>query len=346
MKKFLNESRGFLRQAISCWLWREWTTMGVAGASASEMRHVIDPEALLLFTGTAGRGDPRLFDEVLDWLTANGRLLNGPRLKRLLRAYEFSSGRVLAAICSVLPKKGCRLDWRMNQVESAPEEALFYGADARPLPDYGIRDPDFLALGFRRGQLDLRHYSQPPDPSRPACLWLTLRSLLGINCRVEILVYLLTRSCGYPSQIARETGYTQRNIQDVMVNMAASGQLLATRKRREVEYRLTSPLWKKLLLGAQKSPAWIQWPPVLRALEQVWLRLFDEKLEELSDSTLASELFLLVRKIRPHLECANLAHLLTPESKGLGDDYAATFIGDLTAILKHTGIVQDNPGDR
>ncbi|MEK7994210.1 MAG: hypothetical protein AAB403_10440, partial [Planctomycetota bacterium] len=123
------EYRDKLRLTRLRWLWREWTALGVAGTAAGEKRNVIDPEALLLFTGTVGRWDPRLFDEVVDWLSSNGRLINGPRLKRLLREYEFSSGRIIAAICSVLPKKGCRLDWKMEPAASGPEEALFHGAD-------------------------------------------------------------------------------------------------------------------------------------------------------------------------------------------------------------------------
>ena len=345
MNKPLTDYRDKLRQTLLRWLWREWTALGVAGASTIETRTVIDPEALLLFTGSVGRWDPRLFDEVLDWLLANGRLLNGPRLKRLLRDYEFSSGRVIAAVCSVLPTKGCRLDWKMEPAASVSEEALFHGADGRPLPDYGVRDPDFLAQGFRRGRLELRHYSKSPDPARPACLWLALRSLLGINCRVEIMLYLLTRPYGYPSQIARDTGYTQRNIQDVMVDMAASGQLRVTRKGREVQYRLASPLWKKLLLGTQGPPEWALWPAVLRALEVVWSRLFDEKFASLSESAQTGELFLLIQRIRPLLERADLAHLLTPESQGLGADYRATFIRDLDTILKRTGMAEGDKRD-
>jgi len=337
MSKHLKDYRDSLRQTLLEWLWREWTTLGVAGASPIETRHIIDPEALLLFTGTVGRWDPRLFDEVIDWLAINGQLLNGPRFKRMLHESEFSSGRVVAAIFSVLLGKGRRLDWKMATAVGM-EEALFYGSDDRPLPDYGTRDPDFLAQGFRRGRLELRHYSKQPDPARPACLWLALRSLLGINCRVEIMLYLLTSTCGYPSQIARDTGYTQRNIQDVMVDLAASGQLRATRKGREVQYRLASPLWKNLLLGAQEPAAWVLWPPVLRAFEEVWLRLCDEKFDALPDSAQASELFVLIQRIRPLLERADLAHLLTPQSQGLGTDYSATFIRDLDSVLKRTGI--------
>lgn len=346
MDQRLKEFRGRFRRTVLRWLWREWSALGVAGASAREMRNAIDPEALLLFTGTLGRSDPRLFDEVLDWLVANGRLLNGPRLKRLLREYEMESGKVVAAMCQVLVARGRRLDWKMPPAGSAPEEALFQGEDGRPLPDYGARDPDFLAQGFRRGRLELRRYAQPPDPANPACLWLTLRALFGISCRVEIMLYLVSRTSGHPSQIARDVGYAQRNVQDVMVNMAASGQLRATRKGREVEYRLASPLWHRLLLADRDSPNWMLWPALFRALEQVWLWFSAEKTESLAESALTSELFLLVRRIRPWLERADLAHGLTPGNQGIGTDYVATFIRDMDVLLAQAGMgLGDAKGD-
>lgn len=338
MDKRLKEFRSRFRRTTLRWLWREWSALGVAGATARETRNAIDPEALLLFTGTLGRSDPRLFDEVVDWLAAHGRLLNGPRLKRLLREYELESGQVVAAACQVLAARGRRLDWKMEPAGAAAEEPLFQDEEGRPLPDFGARDPDFLAQGFRRGRLELRQYSQPPDPANPACLWLTLRALFGISCRVEIMLYLVSRTSGHPSQIARDVGYTQRNVQDVMVNMAASGQLRATRKGREVEYRLASPLWHRLLLADQAPPKWLLWPAVFRALEQVWLWLSAEKTEALAGNVLASELFLLVRRIRPWLERADLAHGLAPESQGVGADYVAAFIRDMDLLLALAGM--------
>ena len=65
-------------------LWRQWSSLGVAGQSRGDDVWIIDPEALLLFTFTLGRHEPRLFDEVLDWLQANGRFINILRLKRIL----------------------------------------------------------------------------------------------------------------------------------------------------------------------------------------------------------------------------------------------------------------------
>ena len=350
MDKRLIEYRDRFRRTLLRWLWREWSALGVAGASEYETRNVIDPKALLLFTATLGRSDPRLFDEVLDWLVANGRLLNGPRLKRLLREYEMESGNVVAAMCGVLAARGRRLDWKMEPANAAPVEDLFQGEDGRPLPDYGERDPVFLAQGFRRGRLELRQFSQPPDPANPACLWLTLRALFGVSCRVEVMLYLVTRTSGHPSQIARDVGYTQRNVQDVMVSMAASGQLRATRKGREVEYRLASTLWHRLLLADQTPPIWMPWSAVFRALEQVWLWLSAQKCESLAENALTSELFLLVRRIRPWLERADLAHGLTPESQGVGADYVTTFIRDMDRVLAQAGLepgaVEDDPAPK
>lgn len=338
MSNHLKEYRDKLRQTLLQWLWREWTSLGVAGTGPVETRGMIDPEALLLFTCTVGRWDPRLFDEVIDWMFVNGSRLNGPRLKRMLRETGFSASRVVAATCAVLSRNGRRLDWKMTSAEPEPAEVLFFGKDFLPLPDYGRCDPDFLAQGFRRGKLELRNFSRQPDPVRPACLWLTLRSLLGITCRAEIMLYLLTNPSGYPSRIARDTGYTQRNIQDVMVDLAASGQLRQTRRGREVHYSLASPLWQKLLLGTNKPPKWMLWSAVLRALELVWLRLCDEKFQSLSNSAQSGELFMLIQRIRPLVERADMGHLLAPESRGLGPDYHATFANDLDAILRQAGI--------
>ena len=42
------------------------------------------PGAMLLFTLEMGRYEPRLFDEVLDWLVINGRWIDLQRLRGIL----------------------------------------------------------------------------------------------------------------------------------------------------------------------------------------------------------------------------------------------------------------------
>src|SRR5450759_709981 len=83
-------------------LWRQWSALGVAGQASGEDVWIIDPEALLLLTCTMGRHEPRLFDEVLDWLGENGRFINIMRLKRILSTEKFAGERTLAAVAACL----------------------------------------------------------------------------------------------------------------------------------------------------------------------------------------------------------------------------------------------------
>ncbi len=85
-------------------LWRQWSALGVAGQTSSAQHGILDPEGLLLLNCTAGPYDPRLFDEMLDWLQENGWLINVTRLKRILRTEKFAGERVLTAIAGLLGK--------------------------------------------------------------------------------------------------------------------------------------------------------------------------------------------------------------------------------------------------
>lgn len=59
--------------------------MGVFATARRADRWAADPEALLLFTLEVARADARLFDEVLDWLALNERLVSVQRLRNLYR---------------------------------------------------------------------------------------------------------------------------------------------------------------------------------------------------------------------------------------------------------------------
>ena len=110
-------------------LWRQWSALGVAGQAGGEDAWIIDPEALLLFTCTLGRHEPRLFDEALDWLSENGRFINVMRLKRILLREKFAGERVLAAVAGILAKGTEATKWKMlanSVVPSARRGDIFY----------------------------------------------------------------------------------------------------------------------------------------------------------------------------------------------------------------------------
>ncbi len=55
--------------------------MGVLASAPHRSPWAEDPEALIVFTLEIARDDPRLFDELLDWLLCNERLVSVRRLR-------------------------------------------------------------------------------------------------------------------------------------------------------------------------------------------------------------------------------------------------------------------------
>ncbi|MBW2184803.1 MAG: hypothetical protein JRF49_13220, partial [Deltaproteobacteria bacterium] len=75
----------FFLENILNFLWRQWSALGVAGGARTEDKWVIDPEALLVFSLEMARYEPRLFDEILDWLVVNGKWIDIQRLRGIIK---------------------------------------------------------------------------------------------------------------------------------------------------------------------------------------------------------------------------------------------------------------------
>src|SRR5438034_11282874 len=132
MNPSLTGFREKYQESLLRFLWRQWSAFGVAGQTRGEDNWIGDPEGLLLFTCTVGRHDPRLFDEVMDWLHENGRFLNIHRLKRILRSEKFAGGSVLAAMAGMMSRGAEVLKWKQlaaRQGESQVPEGLFFKKD-------------------------------------------------------------------------------------------------------------------------------------------------------------------------------------------------------------------------
>lgn len=332
LKRFRSEYHSLLLD----FLWRQWSALGVAG-QANQEQHIIDPEGLLLLTCTVARHDPRLFDEMLDWLQTNGWLINVMRLKRILRTEKFAGQGVLAAVAGLLAKGAEAPKWRqLAGLTGRPTaaEKLFFGEDGTPLPVIGEPEPHFASFGWERGPLRLRSYSQQFRPTEPSALILQLRALFGINARCEIVSYLLTHEAAHPSQIAREAYYFERTVQGTLVDMSRSGVIQIRATGREKYYWLKQDSWKQVLnRGESAALKWVTWPPLLSALEQIWLRLHDEELYGLGELLQASEVRQLMVTVRPSLERAGFDRQLSDDRQHLGESYLEVFIEDVKRLL-------------
>jgi hypothetical protein len=336
MKMSLTEFRRRFLELTLDLLWRQWSAMGVAGQIRNDESRIVDPEALLLFTCTLGRHDPRLFDEMIDWLQANGSFINILRLRRMMSTEKFAGGGVTAAIAGLMSKGADVLKWKKLAEPDGkdPQEWLFFGMDGKPIPVIGDPDPHFIKYGFKRGPLRLRDLSQPFRPADPTNLLLQLRALFGINARAEIVAYLLTHDAAHPSQIARDACYFVRAVQNTVVEMNRSGVVQLRSSGREKYYWLKGDHWAPLLNRAEQLPSWVTWAPFFRALERIWIKLSDPRLAKLDPLMQSSEVRQLMVEVRPSLERAGFDKSLSDDRHYPGEEYLPVFISDIMKLFE------------
>ena len=338
MNQSLTEFRENYLERLLSFLWRQWSALGVAGYGTSDDQWFIDPEALLLFTCHLGRYDARLFDEVLDWLNTNGNSINIQRLRNILHSENFTDKKVLTAIADFMSRQHKLLKWRRlknvdNMGASKSEESLFFLKDGKPMEQFGKPEAMFQKHGFYRGEINLRKHTQPVRVIYNTGFLFKLRALFGINARCEIIAYLLTHESVHPSLIARETYYSQKTVQDTLVEMTQSDLVHIRPIGKEKHYWVNKEVWLSFLGHQDKQIQWINWPSLLSSLEQIWLKLNQDKFLGLDSLVQSSELRALMQKVRPKIESAGFANAISNDRLYLGESYLSIFLSDVEKIL-------------
>ncbi len=266
-------------------LWRQWSSLGagLTETTSQPEEHLIDPEALLLATTAFGRRETRLFDEALDWLTHFGSLINLQRLKNLHASSNLGDARVLHATAAFVQRHGKLPKWGSLAKASAEKTEItpkpFFILDGAAPEHWGKTDPDFLSHGWLRGLPRLRGLGMAPAPDKIANTLLTLRALIGVSSRCEIILCLLTRPSASVAELARLTGYAAQSIQSVLGEMVISGkvrtdgELSTTRLDKQVRgkskrYFLHRPDWC-LVLPAESSPRWLPWASLFAVVQKM-----------------------------------------------------------------------------
>jgi len=284
--------RDRFRELALDFLWRQWSALGVAGHARAVGHSILDPEALLLATTRLGL-EPRLFDEVLDWLNVNGALINLQRLQNL--APRIGERSVINAVAAHLAKRTVHSKWKTLLRTATPASNL------RPLfpevPARGQPDELFARHGWLRGPLTLRRLSQPPDPHRASNLLIKLRGLFGMQARAEVMAYLLACESGHPREMATRLGYFPRTLQTTLNDMAGSGHVLARREGHEKRFWIRRDEWRFLMTwspsgsqGTAEFPRWVDWAAFFAAIESLWRFLDRPDLDEAGPAVQAIEL--------------------------------------------------------
>jgi hypothetical protein len=239
-----HELKRSLCEALTQFLWDQWVSIGVAGATRSRpVPFVVDPEVLLLATSRFGLGDARLFGEALDWVNGNGRLLCAQRLKSLHLRSDLGEADVLRAMNGHLAERA----------SGSPAKLLAFASSASASPR--------LAEWFGESDFTLRGRSLRPDPREPEAFLFKMRSFFGINARAEVFSWLLLAGrSGHPAGIARETGWGPKTVQVVLNEMAESGLVHLSEGEREKRFRIDRDDWGFLLPKGRRPVWWCQAP--------------------------------------------------------------------------------------
>lgn len=316
---------------LTAFAWEQWAQLGVFAPTNRRDRIAADPEALLLFTFEVGRTDPRLFDETLDWLLTNERLVSVQRLRNL-----------------------CRDDDDRDLVEGALLWVARHQPRSRPAPPRGrdqrtgeprplfyevarqVREPDeaFLTVGLLKPATEPSGKSQPPDPDTPINFAFRMRHLFGLGSRAEIVRYLITAPVTDASAlgIADSAAYAKRNVNETLTSLVASRIVTAYEQGNARRYYLDRAMWGQFLRFQPNGwPTYRDWPRLLGAVRQLSRWLKQPALDELTPYMLASDARSIMEQVEPELAIAGVPARLMPAPPG--EQYWEAFVEAMDLVL-------------
>jgi hypothetical protein len=283
------------QKALVDFLWDEWGQMGVSASTTRRDDWAADPEALLLLTFEVGRGEPRLLEEVLDWMLVNERLLSVQRLRNL--ATDDEDQRLVESAIGWLGQNRRRDRLKSKRADTGEPEPFF--RDSR----LQVSDPDpaFLAQGFVKPRSEPSGKSQAPDLTLRINLAFRLRSLLGVSVRAEVARVLLATDRPWMSaqELARQTAYAKRNVQEAVTSLASASFVYSHTISNEKLFE-ASPRWPEFL-DTDPLPELKRWPQMFRSLRKLHRWLSDPATQGLSEYLLLSSARTLIEELQPDL---------------------------------------------
>jgi hypothetical protein len=326
--------RGFLEFA-----WRQWAQVGLSANVTGTDRWAIDPEALILFTIEVARRDPRLFDEMLDWLTGNRRLLSMQRLRNLTARFPVDPGLVGAVLAwAGEPAPSPREPTSQRQ---PPEDVPVFSPDI--VGFIGEPDPAFAEHGYIRPRAYRSGKSSKPDARQPVNLAFQLRHLFGPGSRSEVMRMLLTFADGPldAAKISDEAGFAKRNVSDTLASLSTSRVVKARWSGNERIFLAYRDKWATLLEvgpSAKYMPAFMSWVHLFPASLEILAWLEKEAGTTDSEYLISSRARDLIKRVTPSLEIAGLEPTLNRPLPGAA--YLPAFADTVESVLTRMGVEQ------
>jgi hypothetical protein len=327
----ISEIREEVSQGLLDFAWRQWAQIGISATVRGADRWAVDPEALILFTIGIARRDPRLFDEMLDWMALNRELLSAQRLRNLAGRFPLPSGLVAAVTTWTRQTVPAGL-LVSDQGAPAQDREPVFSPDV--LSFVSQQDPVFAQHGFIRPPAARTGKSQEPNPALPVNLSFRLRYLFGPGGRSEVMRMLLTWPDGSldAARIADEAGFAKRNVSDVLASLTASGVIKAAWSGNERRFTAYRERWTQLLdLDEPGMPSFVSWVHLLPAALQITTWLDEKAGTAESEYLIASQARTLMNRLTRDLEAAGIDS--RHRQAAHGTDYLPIFAETSRALL-------------
>lgn len=326
-----SELRDRVDRSITGFLWRQWVQLGLSGEVTQRDRWAIDPEALLAITLRVGGRDPRLFDEVLDWLCLNGRSMSVQRLKNLTKQDEISRVMAEAVLSWVGAHNPVLHGWYERRRVRPPVHPISPGSVRVRVPD-----PILAEFGVLWPVVEPSGNSSSPETMDPAAFAFRLRAFFGVGTRAEIVRFLLTTEGENVTaqRIADVTAFAKRNVHETLAALAEAGPLIIERRGNELLYTLHPAGWGDVLDIAYDDPSvvfpeFLDWTALTRLLVPLMLWLDD--CVDLSPYLAASGARELVEKIESDLALVGVS--VADARRAKGEAYWPVFVATVESLL-------------
>lgn len=320
-----------LRSATHTFLWDEWSQLGVAANPHRASSWVADPEATLVFTLAVAGDEPRLFDEVLDWLKANYGIAGKQRALNFAPALGVNRDLVDAAFAWASPRGAASASTRDGKRSRNEELVDLFALDGAPVRS-GKIDPVFAHYGFRRPELTARGHSGHPDTASAIGFAFRLRHLLGVSARAEALRHLLLVG-GEASaiEIATCSGYSKRNVAEALNDLVSAEVIRVRRRANQYVYSADRNRWGEFLdIGPDDFPQYVEWPEFYASLRRLLTWFDGEQGHSIDETLLASASRQLVSEVAPGFESIGMRVPAT--NRHFGTEFIGEFLGFVAQV--------------
>jgi len=245
--------------------WKQWHLLGFQ-TNIKKTDFTIDLEALIISTFFAGHFDKRLIYSMIEWIEINREWISLSRIKNILKFYTREV---------------------KNESVSYPSKLIIeiLSQKKSDIKNLKFKDNEYSEI-FK--DYKKRGVVQKISFDNEQLIQLFLRTIFGVNSRVEIFLFLMSGKSENANYISKEIFYDQKIVFRVLKNWELSGLVKMENNGKEKLYSLNKS-FGLVRNKIHKSP-FLNWPGIFLS--------FGKIISILKNNDLSDDIYLVSSQLR------------------------------------------------